>query len=71
MPTTGYKIGKLITNTSVNVYEIEDLKVAVDKAKEITNKKSICLLSPAASSYEFYKNFEEKGRAFKKFVRDE
>ena len=71
MPTTGYKIGKLITNTSVNVYEIEDLKVAVDKAKEITNKKNICLLSPAASSYEFYKNFEEKGRAFKKFVRDE
>lgn len=71
MPTTGYKIGKLITNTSINVYEIEDLKDAVDKAKKITNKKCICLLSPAASSYEYYKNFEEKGRAFKKFVRDE
>lgn len=71
MPSTGYKIGKLITNNNINVYEIEALKDAVDKAKKITNKKCICLLSPAASSYEYYKNFEEKGRAFKKFVRDE
>jgi UDP-N-acetylmuramoylalanine--D-glutamate ligase len=25
----------------------------------------ICLLSPAASSYDQYKNFEERGRKFK------
>ena len=28
-----------------------------------------CLLSPAASSYNKYKNFEEKGRHFKNIVR--
>ena len=28
----------------------------------------ICLLSPAASSYDMFKNFEERGRVFKDLV---
>lgn len=68
MPKTGYMIGDLITNNSVNVYKIEFLKDAVSLAKSITDKGSICLLSPAAASYEYFKNFEEKGRAFKGLV---
>ena len=28
-------------------------------------KGDVCLLSPAASSYDQYKNFEERGRKFK------
>lgn len=70
MPTTGYKIGDLINNKDVNIYKIELLSDAVKLAKEITNKNSICLLSPAASSYEYFKNFEEKGRAFKNMVKE-
>lgn len=70
MPTTGYKIGKEITNKNINVYYIEMLEDAVKLAKEITRKKKICLLSPAASSYEYFKNFEEKGRAFKMMVKN-
>lgn len=35
-----------------------------------TKKGSICLLSPAASSYDRFVNFEERGKVFKKMVED-
>jgi UDP-N-acetylmuramoyl-L-alanine---L-glutamate ligase len=34
-----------------------------------TAKGKICLLSPAAASYDSFKNFEERGRLFKKIAR--
>ena len=68
MPETGYKIEKEINK---NVYHIESLSEAVDKAKEVTKKGYICLLSPSASSYNQFKNFEEKGNFFQKYVKDE
>lgn len=73
MPTTGYKIGKEIEklNTNKNIYYIELLEDAVKKAYEITEKGKICLMSPAASSYEYFKNFEEKGRIYKELVKKE
>ena len=71
MPTTGYIIADKLTNKDINIYKIEDLKEAVKLAKKITEKNKICLLSPAAASYEYYKNFEEKGNAYKDFVKDE
>ena len=73
MPTTGYKIGKQLEklNTNKNIFYIELLEDAVKKAKEVTKKGKICLMSPAASSYEYFKNFEEKGRRFKELVKNE
>lgn len=70
MPTTGYKIGKEIKNLNVFKYNVETLEEAVSKAREITSKNKICLLSPAAASYEYFKNFEEKGRAYKNLVKN-
>ena len=72
MPTTGYKIGKKLEelNTNKNIYYIELLEDAVSKAKEVTKKGKICLMSPAASSYEYFKNFEEKGKRFKELVKE-
>ena len=70
MPTTGYMIADKLTNSSINIYKIEELKDAVSLAKKVTEKGKICLLSPAAASYEYYKNFEEKGNAYKEFVRE-
>ena len=69
MPTTGYKIIDSITNDKVNKYKVEMLEDATKLARDITEKKKICLLSPAAASYEYFKNFEEKGRAFKSLVK--
>lgn len=70
MPTTGHKIGKEITHQQVNCYFVETLEEAVKKAKEVTRKDTICIMSPAASSYEYFKNFEEKGRAYKNLVKN-
>lgn len=70
MPTTGYKIANKLKNKNINKYNIETLEEAVAKAREITNKDMICLLSPAAASYEYFKNFEEKGRAYKNLVKN-
>lgn len=70
MPTTGHKIGKKIENSSVHRYYVETLEEAVQKAKEVTFKNHICIMSPAASSYEYFKNFEEKGKAYKNLVKN-
>ncbi len=70
MPTTGHKIGKKITNREVQCLFVETLEEAVLKAKEVTRPNAICILSPAASSYEYFKNFEEKGKAYKKLVKE-
>ena len=40
----------------------------VKLAKKVTKKGKVCLLSPAASSYGYFKNFEERGNIFKNFV---
>jgi len=69
MPNTGTKIGKAVYNKNMKVHFVDDLESAVAKAKEVTAKGSICVLSPAAASYGFFKNFEERGRAFKELIK--
>ena len=68
MPTTGHMIAPLLDED--RVIKVDTLEEAVDKAFEVTEKNSICLLSPAAASYEFFKNFEEKGRRYKFLVQN-
>ena len=45
-----------------------DLSEAVSYAKKLAKEGDACLLSPAAASYGYFKNFEERGDAFKKLV---
>ena len=65
-PTTGYKIAESLDQSKV--IKAETLEEAVNYAFDVTEKGKICLLSPAASSYEYFKNFEEKGSKFKELV---
>lgn len=44
------------------------LEEAVSLAKSLTRKGGTCLLSPAAASYGLFKNFEERGDTFKKYI---
>ena len=68
MPKTGHDIAKALKKE--RAYIVEDLEEAVNVAKKVTEKGKICLLSPAAASYGFFKNFEEKGNLFKKLVKE-
>ena len=68
MPDTGIKIMNAIKD-SKKTYEAKDIEEAVDIAKKVTRKNMSCLLSPAASSYGFYKNFEERGDRYKEHIK--
>ena len=46
----------------------ETMDEALDKATSIAKKGDVVLLSPACSSYDQFKNFEERGRIFKELV---
>lgn len=68
LPKTGEFIKAGLEGTLKNVTFVEKLDEAVKHAKKVTKEGTICLLSPAASSYGYFKNFEERGRLFKKYV---
>lgn len=69
-PETGHSIADEILKKcgNKNIIKAENLEQAVKCAYEVTAIDKICLLSPAASSYNVYKNFEEKGRHYKRLI---
>ena len=71
MPEVGDRLGKLLEDTHKNIYYLSKMSDVVDMAKKVTRKGAICLLSPAAPSYNDYKNFEEKGRIYKECIRND
>lgn len=66
-----YDTGKRIYEKMENdrAILVKDLEEAVEVAKKVTKKGMACLLSPAAASYGFFKNFEERGDKFKELVK--
>ncbi len=52
------------------VHYADHLDGAVKLAAEITPEGMSCVMSPAAASYGIFKNFEERGDAFKKLVSE-
>ncbi|HAB65806.1 MAG TPA: UDP-N-acetylmuramoyl-L-alanine--D-glutamate ligase [Firmicutes bacterium] len=67
MPTTGHVIGASLPKE--RTYYVETLKEASDLAKKITKPNTSCVLSPAAASYEHFKNYAEKGDKFKEYIQ--
>ena len=53
---------------SQKLIHVKNMREAVEQAYAITATGKSCLLSPAAASYGFYKNFEERGDDFKNLV---
>ena len=70
-PETGFAVVRAVQalNPEKNAITAADLDEAVRLAYRYTAAGKSCLLSPAASSYNVYKNFEEKGRHFKLLVK--
>ena len=54
----------------IKIYSCYYFDKGVEKAKEITAEGKICLLSPAASSYDMFKNFEVRGDEFQRLVKN-
>ena len=67
MPKSGHDIAKKLSDEKCCI--VDTMEEAVNTAKKVTKKGKICLLSPAAASYGFFKNFEEKGNIYKKLVQ--
>ncbi len=59
-----YEEMKAVNHIKDMFYVVEDLKEAVQLAKQITKPHHTVLLSPAASSYDHFKNFEHRGDVF-------
>ena len=52
------------------ITETETLKQAVELARKLSRPGDIVILSPASASFDQFKNFEERGNTFKKFVME-
>lgn len=53
-----------------NVYRVNNLQEAVNKAYKIAKPGENVLLSPACASWDMFKNFEERGNLFKAYVKE-
>lgn len=56
-------------NYSGNVFDYDDMESAFDILRKMSVPGDLCLLSPAAASYDRYKNFEERGSVFKELAK--
>ena len=52
-----------------NVLEYTDMESAFEIIGNLAKSGDVCLLSPAAASYDRYKNFEERGCVFKELAK--
>ncbi|MBO4389920.1 MAG: UDP-N-acetylmuramoyl-L-alanine--D-glutamate ligase [Lachnospiraceae bacterium] len=60
----------VIPTEPLRIVHCRDLKDAVRAASVVTLEGEACILSPAAASYGFFKNFEERGEKFAEFLKE-
>lgn len=71
-PDTGFRIKQALNAVDdyyPNLLETSNMERAVVFAFQNCSSGSICLLSTASPSYSLWKNFEEKGDLFQKYVK--
>ncbi len=63
----GERILKALSKFSIKsrMFTIQSMNEAFEIVKKHANKGDLCLLSPAAASYDIYKNFEHRGETFR------
>lgn len=64
-----YESVKATTDVSSYCHLVADLNEAVNLAKELTPDGKACILSPAAASYGYFKNFEHRGEVFAELIK--
>jgi len=72
-PDTGSKIADAVKtanpNSQINIIPVTRMKEAVNLAYELTAPGKICVMSPAAASFNLFKDYAERGRAFKECIQ--
>jgi UDP-N-acetylmuramoylalanine--D-glutamate ligase len=72
MGMTAEKIKNFVLNSKYcekpTIFEVKNMREAVKVSNEKSGTGDVVILSPAASSFDLYKNFEERGNDFKKIV---
>lgn len=71
LPDTGINLCNILLERGCrkNIVLAEDMEQAVDAAFRYTLPGKSCIMSPAASSYNVYKDFEHKGNHYKELVK--
>ena len=71
LPDTHESIGRIFNEApfSQRLFVATDMEQAVQIAYQETAENHSCVLSPAAASYGFFKNFEERGEKFQELVK--
>ena len=57
-------------HSDLPITRVETMAQAVAAARSIAHEGDIVFLSPASASFDMYKNFEERGRDFKRLVNE-
>lgn len=57
-------------NKKMKIHKCTDLRETVELAKEIAVQGDVVLFSPASASFDMFKNFAERGKCFKKYVKE-
>ena len=72
LPTTGHRFAREqgAQAAGIHLLEVPDLRSAVSAAIETTPPGSLCLFSPGAPSYGFFRDFEDRGRQFSALIRE-
>lgn len=73
LPETGHKTADALASMDckAHVVKVADLPEAVQFAKANTKWGKACIMSPAAASYNVYRDFEEKGSHYKQLVMNQ
>lgn len=64
LPDTGERLAAAVEMKGGEAFRVKDMSEAVNTAEKITPCNGCVILSPAAPSYNLYKNFEERGEDF-------
>lgn len=68
LPETGGRISQCAERSGIQNISCLTMSQAVEKAKKYTPDDGLILLSPAAPSYNMYRNFKERGKDFQRLA---